>query len=121
MPANTGRRGESAILMTIACVNDGAAGSRRAARFRTAGIPACIRALIGLLCQATTGVVTPRCNRTNPALMPARLGHAEVRDTGAWGFTIGTAFFEKKFIPDGSFQDNMMAVWDWLQAHGIDG
>ena len=44
---------------------------------------------------------------------------AEVRDTGAWGFTIGTAFFEKKFIPDGSFQDNMMAVWDWLQAHGI--
>jgi hypothetical protein len=46
---------------------------------------------------------------------------AEVRDTGAWGFTIGTAFFEKKFIPDGSFQDNMMAVWDWLQAHGIDG
>jgi hypothetical protein len=46
---------------------------------------------------------------------------AEVRDTGAWGFTIGTAFFEKKFIPDGSFQDNMMAVWDWLQAHGIEG
>lgn len=27
---------------------------------------------------------------------------AKVRDTGAWGFTIGTAFFEKKFIPDGS-------------------
>ncbi len=43
---------------------------------------------------------------------------AEVRDTGAWGFTIGTAFFEKKFIPDGSFQDNMMAVWDWLQENG---
>jgi tetrahydromethanopterin S-methyltransferase subunit H len=43
---------------------------------------------------------------------------AEVRDTGAWGFTIGTAFFEKKFIPDGSFQDNMMAVWDWLQKNG---
>ncbi len=43
---------------------------------------------------------------------------AEVRDTGAWGFTIGTAFFEKKFIPDGSFKDNMMAVWDWLQQHG---
>lgn len=46
---------------------------------------------------------------------------AEVRDTGAWGFTIGTAFFEKKFIPDGSFRDNMMAVWDWLQEHGISG
>ncbi len=43
---------------------------------------------------------------------------AEVRDTGAWGFTIGTAFFEKKFISDGSFQDNMMAVWDWLQENG---
>jgi hypothetical protein len=46
---------------------------------------------------------------------------AEVRDTGAWGFTIGTAFFEKKFIPDGSFKDNMLAVWDWLQEHGISG
>lgn len=43
---------------------------------------------------------------------------AEVRDTGAWGFTIGTAFFEKKFIADGSFKDNMMAVWDWLQENG---
>jgi len=43
---------------------------------------------------------------------------AEVRDTGAWGFTIGTAFFEKKFIPEGSFQENMMAVWDWLQKNG---
>jgi hypothetical protein len=44
---------------------------------------------------------------------------AEVRDTGAWGFTIGTAFFEKNFIPDGSFEKNMMAVWDWLQINGI--
>ena len=43
---------------------------------------------------------------------------AEVRDTGAWGFTIGTAFFEKKFIADGSFSQNMMAVWDWLQENG---
>jgi hypothetical protein len=43
---------------------------------------------------------------------------AEVRDTGAWGYTIGTAFFEKKFIPDGSFRDNMMAAWDWVQEHG---
>ena len=43
---------------------------------------------------------------------------AEVRDTGAWGFTIGTAFFEKKFISNGSFQENMMAVWDWLQKNG---
>jgi hypothetical protein len=43
---------------------------------------------------------------------------AEVRDTGAWGFTIGSAFFEKKFVPDGSFRDNMMAVWEWIQEHG---
>ena len=43
---------------------------------------------------------------------------AEVRDAGAWGFTIGTAFFEKKFVPDGSFQDNMMAVWNWVQKYG---
>jgi 2,4-dienoyl-CoA reductase-like NADH-dependent reductase (Old Yellow Enzyme family) len=43
---------------------------------------------------------------------------AEVRDTGAWGFTIGTAFFEKKFVPDGSFRDNMLAVWKWVQEHG---
>lgn len=42
----------------------------------------------------------------------------EVRDSGAYGFTIGTAFFEKKFVPDGSFQENMMAVWDWLQENG---
>ncbi|MHC4463080.1 MAG: hypothetical protein ACYS30_16860 [Planctomycetota bacterium] len=43
---------------------------------------------------------------------------AEVRDAGTWGFTIGTAFFEKTFIRNGSFIDNMMAVWDWVQAHG---
>jgi phosphoribosylformimino-5-aminoimidazole carboxamide ribonucleotide (ProFAR) isomerase len=43
----------------------------------------------------------------------------EVRDAGAWGFTIGTAFFEKKFVSDGSFKDNMMAVWQWLQKNGI--
>ena len=43
---------------------------------------------------------------------------AEVRDTGAWGYTIGTAFFEKKFVPEGSFRDNMMAAWDWVQKKG---
>jgi hypothetical protein len=42
----------------------------------------------------------------------------EVRDSGAYGFTIGTAFFEKKFVPEGSFKENMMAVWDWLQEKG---
>ena len=41
---------------------------------------------------------------------------ARVWETQAWGFTIGSAFFEKKFVPDGSFQDNMMLVWDWLET-----
>lgn len=38
----------------------------------------------------------------------------QVSQAGAWGFTIGSAFFEKKFIPQGSFRDNMLAVWDFL-------
>jgi hypothetical protein len=40
---------------------------------------------------------------------------AEVWSTGAWGFTIGSAFFEKKFVKDGSFMENVAAVSDWLQ------
>lgn len=40
---------------------------------------------------------------------------AEVQDAGAWGFTIGSAFFERQFVPDGSFYDNVMAVVNWLQ------
>jgi hypothetical protein len=40
---------------------------------------------------------------------------AEVWHAGTWGFTIGTAFFEKSFVPDGSFRDNMIAVVDWLE------
>ncbi len=40
---------------------------------------------------------------------------AEVWQAGAWGFTIGSALFEKKFIPDGSFLDNSLAVCDWLE------
>lgn len=39
----------------------------------------------------------------------------EVWDTGAWGFTIGSAFFEKQFVPDGSFEENVLAVCNWLQ------
>jgi hypothetical protein len=39
---------------------------------------------------------------------------AEVWQSGAWGFTIGSALFDKKFIPDGSFLDNTLAVCDWL-------
>jgi hypothetical protein len=41
----------------------------------------------------------------------------EVRESKAWGFTIGSAFFEKKFTPGGSFKDNMMAVWNWLKKN----
>ena len=40
----------------------------------------------------------------------------EVWRSGAWGFTIGTAFFAKRFVQDGTFQDNVMAVWDLLQS-----
>lgn len=40
---------------------------------------------------------------------------AEVWQAGAWGFTIGSALFDKKFVPDGSFLDNTVAVCDWLE------
>jgi hypothetical protein len=39
----------------------------------------------------------------------------EVANTGAWGFTIGSALFDKKFVPDGSFNDNILAVCNWLE------
>jgi hypothetical protein len=39
----------------------------------------------------------------------------EVWDSGAWGFTIGSAFFEKIFVPDGSFEQNLWAVCNWLE------
>ena len=39
----------------------------------------------------------------------------EVWDAGAWGFTIGTAFFEKKFLPNGSFEENVWEVSNWLE------
>ncbi len=39
----------------------------------------------------------------------------EVWDAGAWGFTIGSAFFDKKFVPDGSFEANVWEVSNWLE------
>lgn len=39
----------------------------------------------------------------------------EVWRAGAWGFTVGSAFFERKFVPEGGFEDNLTAVTDWLQ------
>ena len=40
---------------------------------------------------------------------------AEVWQAGAWGFTIGSALFDKKFVPNGSFLENILAVCDWLE------
>ena len=40
---------------------------------------------------------------------------AEVWQTGAWGFTIGSALFDKKFVPDGTFLENTLAVCEWLE------
>lgn len=40
---------------------------------------------------------------------------AEVWQAGAWGFTIGSALFDKMFVPDGSFLDNTLAVCNWLE------
>jgi hypothetical protein len=40
---------------------------------------------------------------------------AEVWEAGAWGFTIGSALFDKKFVPEGSFKENILAVCDWLK------
>jgi hypothetical protein len=39
----------------------------------------------------------------------------EVWEAGAWGFTIGSAFFDKQFVPDGSFEENVLAVCNWLE------
>jgi len=38
-----------------------------------------------------------------------------VKAMGAWGFTIGGAFFDKKFVPNGSFRDQIAAVAQYLQ------
>lgn len=40
---------------------------------------------------------------------------AEVWKSGAWGFTIGSALFDMKFVPDGSFLDNTLVVCNWLE------
>jgi len=39
----------------------------------------------------------------------------EVWDAGAWGFTIGSAFFDRQFVPAGSFEENVLAVCTWLE------
>lgn len=37
-------------------------------------------------------------------------------DIGPWTFTMGSALFEKKFVADGSFRDNLKAVADYMAA-----
>jgi tRNA-dihydrouridine synthase len=39
----------------------------------------------------------------------------EVWAAGAWGFTIGSAFFENCFVPGATFGENLRAVVAWLQ------
>jgi hypothetical protein len=39
----------------------------------------------------------------------------EVWQAGAWGFTIGSAFFEGKFAPGCSFEENMRVTVKWLE------
>lgn len=41
----------------------------------------------------------------------------ETIDQGVWGFTIGGAFFEKKFVPNGSYRENVAAVVNELKKH----
>jgi len=36
-------------------------------------------------------------------------------DQGVWGFTVGGAFFDKKFVPGGSYRDNVAAVVKFLK------
>jgi hypothetical protein len=66
----------------------------------------------GLLSQVVQSTKVPVISAGSIASFE-RIG--EVWDTGAWGFTIGSAFFEKKFVPDGSFEQNVLAVCDWLK------
>ena len=40
---------------------------------------------------------------------------AEVWKAGAWGFTIGSALFDRKFAPKGSFLENVLEVTRWLE------
>jgi hypothetical protein len=41
----------------------------------------------------------------------------EVKKTGAWGFTIGSALFDKKFASEGSFAENIKVVTNWLMKN----
>ena len=38
-----------------------------------------------------------------------------LKEVAPWGFTIGSAFFESKYVPDGSFYDNLKTVAEYLK------
>ena len=38
-------------------------------------------------------------------------------DISPWGFTMGSALFNKNFVADGTFADNLKAVADYMKAH----
>ncbi len=42
---------------------------------------------------------------------------SEVKASGAWGFTIGSAFFDKKFVPEGTFKRNVQDVLEIVQSN----
>jgi hypothetical protein len=42
---------------------------------------------------------------------------SEVTKNGAWGFTIGSALFDNKFSPNGSFAENIQVVTNWLKKN----
>jgi hypothetical protein len=37
-------------------------------------------------------------------------------DIGPWGFTMGSALFDKKFVPEGDFRSNLAAVVDYMKG-----
>lgn len=39
-----------------------------------------------------------------------------VEDIGAWGYTMGSALFDAKFVPNGTFRDNLSAVCEMMEG-----
>jgi len=41
----------------------------------------------------------------------------KIKELNPWAFTIGTAFFDKKFVHEGSFREQMKKVIDYLRSN----